>query len=181
MDIAFILLSLILPSSSPLLSPLSMQCSQSFETSNHMSLLSASAYGFSRELRPWFFSQEQETYMYVQFLLLWSGCDSEIRGICKISLKNCKLFNAVWSKSSAKCYKGTGANGYGTIEILHYYYYYYCYYFFYHSLCRCSFCASAGTNHAPSQTFCSNTKHLSEDLCRSQHADLLNLCHNSCL
>ena len=26
----------------------------------------------------------------------------------------------------------------------YYYYYYYYYYFFYHSLCWCSFCASAG-------------------------------------
>ena len=85
------------------------------------------------------------------------------------------------SGQTVKCYKGTGANGYGVIEILHYYYYYYCYYFFYNSLCWCSFCAPAGTNHAPSQSFCSNTKHLSEDLWRSQHADLLNLCHNSCL
>ena len=180
MDIAFILLSLILPSSSPLLSPLSMYCSQSFETSNYLSLLSASAYGFSRELRPWFFHKSRE-----HTCICSSGCCG-LAVILKLGasvqnfLKNCKLFNAVWSKSTAKCYKGTGANGYGAIEILHYYYYY-CYYFFYHSLCWCSFCAPAGTNHAPSQSFCSNTKHLSEDLCRSQHADLLNLCHNSCL
>ena len=47
-------------------------------------------------------------------------------------------------------------------------------------------CASAGrkpctegTSHS-SQSFCSNTKHLSEDSCRSQHADLLNRCNSSC-
>ena len=66
-----------------------------------------------------------------------------------------------------------------------YYYYYYCLY--YHSLCWCSFCASAGRkpctwgiSHS-SQSFCSDTKHLLEDSCRSQHADLLNLCHSSSL
>ena len=32
-----------------------------------------------------------------------------------------------------------------------------------------------------SQSFCLYTKHLSEDSRRSQHADLLNLCHSSCL
>ena len=64
---------------------------------------------------------------------------------------------------------------------------YYCYCPFYHSLCWCSFCASDGckpctwsTSHS-SQSFCSYTKHLSEDSCRSQHADLLNICHSSSL
>ena len=56
--------------------------------------------------------------------------------------------------------------------------YYYCYW--------CSFCASAerkpctlGISHS-SQSFCSYTKHLSEDFRRSQLTDLLNLCHSSC-
>ena len=47
-------------------------------------------------------------------------------------------------------------------------------------------CASArrkpcteGISHS-SQSFCSYTKHLSEDSCRSQHADLLNRCNSSC-
>ena len=47
-------------------------------------------------------------------------------------------------------------------------------------------CASAGRkpctegiSHS-SQSFCSYTKHLSEDWCRSQHADLLNRCNSSC-
>ena len=47
-------------------------------------------------------------------------------------------------------------------------------------------CASAGRkpctegiSHS-SQLFCSYTKHLSEDWCRSQHADLLNRCNSSC-
>ena len=45
-----------------------------------------------------------------------------------------------------------------------------------------------GANHAPrasvahsSQSFCSYTENLSEDSCRFQHADLLNLCHSSSL
>ena len=72
---------------------------------------------------------------------------------------------------------------------LHYYcyYYYYHYCLVYHSLCWCSFCASAerkpctwSISHS-SQSFCLHTKHLSEDSRRSQHANLLNLCHSSCL
>ena len=79
--------------------------------------------------------------------------------------------------------------------IFHYYYYlllllscyccYYYYYLYHHSLCWCSFCASAGRkpctwgiSHS-SQSFCSDTKHLSGDSRRSHHADLLNLCHSS--
>ena len=68
-----------------------------------------------------------------------------------------------------------------------YYYYYYYYCLYYHSLCWCSFCASAGrkpctynVSHS-SQSFCSYTEHLSKDSYRSQHADLLNLRHSSSL
>ena len=57
----------------------------------------------------------------------------------------------------------------------------YYYYLFYHSLCWCSFCASAvrkpctwSISHS-SKSFCLNTKHFSEDSRRSQHAELLNL------
>ena len=64
---------------------------------------------------------------------------------------------------------------------------YYYYYLFCHSLCWCSFCASAG--HKPctwsishsSQSFCSYTKRPPEDSCRTQHTDLLGLCHSSFL
>ena len=65
------------------------------------------------------------------------------------------------------------------------YYYYFC--LFYHGLYCCSFCASAGRKPSTwsishsSQSFFSYTKHLSVDWRRSQHADLLNLCHSSCL
>ena len=47
-------------------------------------------------------------------------------------------------------------------------------------------CASAGRKPCTegichsSQSFCSYTKHLSEDSFRSQHADLLNRCNSSC-
>ena len=65
--------------------------------------------------------------------------------------------------------------------------FYYYYHLYHHSLCWCSFCASAGRkpctwgiSHS-SQSFCSYTKHLSEDSRRSLHADLLNLCHSSSL
>ena len=61
------------------------------------------------------------------------------------------------------------------------------YHLFYHSLCWCSFCASAGRkpctwsiSHS-SQSFCLYTQHLSEDSRRSHHVDLLNLCHSSSL
>ena len=75
--------------------------------------------------------------------------------------------------------------------LCYYYYYYYCCYFYYylfcHSLCWCSFCASArhkpctwSISH-PSQSFCSYTKRPPEDSCRSQHTDLLGLCHSSFL
>ena len=73
------------------------------------------------------------------------------------------------------------------VRIDYYYYYYYYYCLYYHSLCWCSFRASAGRkpctwgiSHS-SESFCSDTKHLSEDSRRSQHADLLNLCHSSSL
>ena len=60
-------------------------------------------------------------------------------------------------------------------------YYYYC--LLCHSLCWCSF--SAGLKACTCSVIHSShhsgsyTKHLPEDSCRSQHADLLDLCHSS--
>ena len=55
--------------------------------------------------------------------MLWSGLDSEIVGIYKISFKNFEVLNLVSSKSPTKCCKVQLANGYATIEILYYHYY----------------------------------------------------------
>ena len=82
----------------------------------------------------------------------------------------------------AHCKALFDGNRYSAMEINYYYYFY-----FHHSLCWCSLCASAGCKPCtlgishPSQSFCSNTKHFSEDSCRSRHADLLDFCHISTL
>ena len=60
-------------------------------------------------------------------------------------------------------------------------------YLLYHSLCWCLFVHQPGAYHAPgasdTQFIHSDhaLKHLPEDSCRSQHADLLGLCHSSSL
>ena len=60
----------------------------------------------------------------------------------------------------------------------------YYYWLFIYSLRWCPFCASSRrkpyswTISHSSQSFCSYSKHLPADSCRSQHADLLDLCHS---